>query len=272
MQWARVKNILIVILLVVDTFLGVSLAGRFLSARQSSLELQSDVEAVLLQNGVTCGDDFVVPTSCQAMNLNVERNRAAEEQFASALLGGELRREEDENGDAFYCGARGTLQLCADGRLAGKVSTGAAKAPEGATALRRAAKTLLESAGISMRGTSWRVDGSAMSAQVTSTVNGLPVFGREIQVSYGDDGSASLFGSWTFSVPYAASSDRVRSYEIGDALMGFLRSNPRVTQINEIQFGYKMQSAASGHIQLLPVWRINTAQGEFLHDAMKKAQ
>lgn len=265
MQWARVKNILIVILLVVDSFLAINLISRYVDTRAAQNRLRGDIATILADYGMICGEDFVVPISCSAVTLQTDRSRTAEEGFAKALLGAQVQHSEDEDGTASYTTDAGQVIWHSNGAVQAWMNY--PQPPQGKRAVRRAAKLLLESAGVSMRGSSWETD--EQSATMTSTVAGLPVFGRKLCVRFTDD-RVTVTGCWTFETPYAAASDRARTYDAGDALISFVRQNTGITRIEEMEFGYHMLQGASGRLQLAPSWRIRTATGDLLFDAAKK--
>ncbi|MFG6352545.1 MAG: hypothetical protein K1W21_13260, partial [Oscillospiraceae bacterium] len=86
MEWRKLKNIIILILLLVNGFLLVLAASRWGEARQYARDALDGAAQVLEGSGIQVDPDAAVPADGLAP-LTVERDLAWEAQMARALLG-----------------------------------------------------------------------------------------------------------------------------------------------------------------------------------------
>lgn len=268
MQWDKVKNILLVVLLLVDGFLGFSIASRYWDAYVQQRDFGRDLAIVLQRDGVTYTATDVAPQG-SIIALSVDRDRAAEEAFSRALLTGEVASEIGEGGDTRYTGENGTAAWKPDGTVSASFTTGEAP-PDSVHAVETRARTLLESAGVSLRGGTLAADADARTATLTATLAGRPVFDRTLTVTFAGDGRVAVEGRWTFGTPYAMTGEKERVYNVTDALLYFVRGEPGVSRIDGVELGYVTAAGVSGRIQLVPAWRVDTDRGERFVDALKK--
>lgn len=77
-QWSRVKTILIIILLFVDSFLLCTLGGKVWFAYQRGQEVRAHVQTVLQKNGMTLADSMKIPGTAMMPQLSIDRSRAGE--------------------------------------------------------------------------------------------------------------------------------------------------------------------------------------------------
>ena len=95
MQWSRVKTILIVILLLVDSFLLCMLGGKAWFAYQREQEIRENLQSVLSQNGITLENSMKIPGKAMMPQLYIDRSRIKEAETAAALLGGSAERKDE---------------------------------------------------------------------------------------------------------------------------------------------------------------------------------
>lgn len=263
MQWDKVKNILLVILLLVDGFLGLTVAGHFYNERRQEKAFAADLAAVLAREDVQYNIGVTVPTQSRIMPLEVDRNRAAEETFAEALLQGACKTELSDTGELTFSNENGFVRIQADGSVRALFSWKAVQASE--WSYRQAAKQLLSGSGMTLRGGTFTVDAEKGEVALSATIAGKPVFDRELVIHFQENETVSLSGRWTFDMPYASTGEQERIYNVADVLLSFTAQNPTVRRIDGITLGYQLQLSPSGRLQLTPTWRLATDRGvEFM--------
>ena len=97
MQWDKVKNVLIGILLAVNLFLLGNLGFRLWQNYSRASGLDADLRALVGGYGSTLADSFRLPEDVFLPELNLDRSRADEENAASVMLGAEMERTELED-------------------------------------------------------------------------------------------------------------------------------------------------------------------------------
>lgn len=264
MQWSRVKTILIIILLFVDSFLLCTLGGKVWFAYQRGQEVRAHVQTVLQKNGMTLADSMKIPGTAMMPQLSIDRSRAGEAAVAAALLGGSAERR-DEGEASYFESDRGEVVWNEQGELDAHLTPqGYAKPQEGQ--LRSEAEQVLQGAGLYSSGLVWDVKGNAVTASFKTA--GYEVFNRRLTVTYGEE-SLRITGRWTFSEPYSTKSNLYASYNPADALVLFAGFG-LASRIDGMEPGLLLTNAAGNQFALSPVWRIVTDEGEFFVDPLKK--
>lgn len=267
MQWDKVKNVLIVILMAVNVFLLGNLGRQFWQTCQQEAELVGSLRTLAQGYGISLDADFALPNDVVLPELSIDRSRPNEEAAAAAMLGGEPARTEQEDGTVLFEGERGTVEWGADGSVSGSILTGEA-APADESAALHLAKQLFSDWKLQAEDAVWAAEGTSVT--MTGTVAGLPVFNRVLTIRFTGDGFASLSGLWSFGTPYTTVSASGVACNAADALLEFVARQPEAQSVLSMTAGYRMQTDSSRRIQLTPTWKIVTDSGEYLVDCDKK--
>ena len=267
MQWDKVKNVLIVILVAVNVFLLGNLGRQFWQTRQQEAELVSSLRTLMQDYGLALDEDFSLPNDVVLPELSIDRGRPNEEASAIAMLGGEPERTEQEDGTVIFEGERGTVEWGADGSVSGSITTGEAMPTDAGAAL-RLAKRLFSDWKLQAEDAVFRAEGTSVT--MTGTVAGLPVFNRTLTIRFTGDGFASLSGLWSFGTPYTTVSASGVTCNAADALLEFVARQPEAQSVLSMTAGYRMQTDSSRRLQFTPTWKIVTDSGEYLVDCDKK--
>ena len=267
MQWDKVKNVLIVILVAVNVFLLGNLGRQFWQTRQQEAELVSSLRTLMQDYGLALDEDFSLPNDVVLPELSIDRSRPNEEASAIAMLGGEPERTEQEDGTVIFEGERGTVEWGADGSVSGSITTGEAMPTDAGAAL-RLAKRLFSDWKLQAEDAVFRAEGTSVT--MTGTVAGLPVFNRTLTIRFTGDGFASLSGLWSFGTPYTTVSASGVTCNAADALLEFVARQPEAQSVLSMTAGYRMQTDSSRRLQFTPTWKIVTDSGEYLVDCDKK--
>ena len=109
MQWDKVKNILIAILLTINLFLLGNLAVRGWQSHRRTSELEANLRTLVSARGMQLDTAFSFPEDITLPELSLDRSRADEEKVAAAMLGEHAERTEQEDGTVRFESDRGTL-------------------------------------------------------------------------------------------------------------------------------------------------------------------
>lgn len=260
MQWKKVKNIMIAILLIVNIILSASLAYSMHETTLREKKNLENVQVVLKRYGASLSEDFQIPSDAVMPSLHVERKRADEEMVAQAMLSDFSSRKE-EDGVVYFESELGYVTWSSDGYLEGSViydDEDQAQAQD----LKRKAQQLFESWGLLPE--NGEITVIENTVELTSPVAGFPVFNRHLTLFFGEE-EINLNGWWSFDVPYAITNESDISCNASDALLNF--ASMQDTDIGEIEnmtLGYCLQPNGGRRLLMVPAWKIETAQGTFL--------
>lgn len=261
MQWSRVKTVLIILLLLVNGFLAAMLGGKAWFVYQRAQEARQHVETILAKRQITLADTAEVQTSVLMPQLRADRSRTAEAAFASALLGAEASRREDGE-ESYFESEYGEVVWNAQGFVRARLTPKDYKRPADTEVY---ARTLLEGAGLQAE--YWSAHGSRITA--AARLAGYAVFGQEITVTCTAEG-VEIDGRWVFEKPYAIKSNFYTDCSAIDALIVF-SEYAEGCQIAKIEPGLLLTDGAPKYLQITPGWRVDTDQGTFFIDPLKKA-
>ena len=248
MQWDKVKNILIAILLTINLFLLGNLAVRGWQSHRRTSELEANLRTLA--------------------ELSLDRSRADEEKVAAAMLGEHAERTEQEDGTVCFESDRGTLEWQADGNVQADYTL-TESAPTSASEALEQARRLCSRWGFQAEQAGWTAEDTVVT--LTGSVAGLPVHNRRLTLDFSaGDGSVSLVGLWSFGTPYTTANGISITCSAADALLQFAAESGETGKIESMTAGYRMQTDSSRRIRLTPTWKIDTETGEYLVDCDKK--
>lgn len=268
MQWSRVKTIFIVILLMVDGFLFINMAGKYVSGYYRKAENAHNITEILAGRGIAVGRSFVLPDAQALPVLQVDRSRTDEDHFAHGLLGETAERTESADGSdtVRYESERGTVEWKEGGAVSGTFTPQDYVQPQTADEVKALAQKLAGQAGL---GTALEWQADAQSASVSFPTAGVPVFNRVLTLTFDAEG-VTMAGVWTFGMPYITKSGNYVTFAAADALFTLLaRESP--TEIDRMELGFLLSDTGGGRVQMTPGWRIDTNAGSFFVDSLKKS-
>jgi len=266
MQWDKVKNILISILLAVDLFLLGSLGLTRWREWRRATELENNLRTLLSGYGQTLAPSFSLPEDQSLLPLSLDRSRASEETMATALLGSGLSRTEKEDGAVLFESSSGTLEWNADGTVNGVCTI--SELPGNEQQAQQQAERLLESWGITDDNIHCTVSGLTVTA--SGPVAGQPVHNRQLVLHFGADSLLTITGRWSFGRPYTGARENSTACIAADALLSFAAGTPEPVEIQRMEAGYYMEADSSRRLQLIPTWKIVTGSGVYFVDCAKK--
>ena len=234
MAWPKIKNIIILMLLVTNLCLLAFVGWREIRDWQLQDKALEQAVSFLAERGIQV-DERIVPRSAELPPMGMERDLEEEQTLAAALLGDGLTREERSGEVYVYEGERGLLQCHSSGEFWADFQSGAFPVPEGAEMAEHALETmeLLHFQG--------EVVSSAGNAQDGSELKRI-------------EGGRRLTGTpqTTAGTPITATTALMRFYA------GLSERMDICSEVREVEIAYTLSNALGGPISLIPVWHITT--------------
>ncbi len=264
MDSSKIKTFVICLLAAVNiAFLSLFIVDSCQAARLQQ-QIQADLYAVLLENGVELDADL--PRTDKALLYPLQRDLEAEQSLAQAFLGS--ASGQDQGGNIYYYeSADGWARFRGSGEFEITLST--ALPTEGKSPSIMARQLLKK--------LSLPVDTEPAESQTESVLQlrysycaeKQPVYGCYITFSFSQDGLTSISGRRP--VGAAGQADGLVEMNPSTALLALLaygRDSGHVFgRVSALKPGYTMRVSASGSAALVPAWRIETDAGIFYVDA-----
>lgn len=265
MEWRKLKNIILLILLGLNVALALLIGGPALSDSYRATQADREAVAFLEQKGITV-EEKSIPSTEELLPKIVQRDREQEAQLARQLLGEDVEQHA-QGGEVYrYTSARGTVQFHSDG------SFWASLAPEAFPLngnAREAALTVLERLGFS-----GQVEEEEQRLTVCQTWDGLPLFNQQATVVWNETGVTDITaGRRLYGTPLV---DNTRqTITLATALIDFYNGLNQMgdvcSRVDAIMPGYLSATALNRPMTLTPVWRVTTDTGAYQLDLVSGA-
>lgn len=267
MEWGKLKNLIILILLVVNGFLLVLVsARREESVRYERRALEQTVQ-VLRRSGVEVELDAVADGAGLAP-MTVERDLSREAALAQALLGQEVQGDNRGGGLYLYRGTLGEVSIRAGGELSAEFARDdcwRADRPE------QHAFGLLGRLGVEAEQVGISVQGGETAVRFRQSWNGWAVFSCEVELAYRDGYLDRLSG--TLLMAEAGEAEVGQVLTLPTALMRFSgeisATGDVCSAIRSMEAGYRgTVQSLSGGTRLAPVWLVSTDTANYYLDCI----
>lgn len=255
MEWRKLKNLIILILLTVNGFLLV-LVGirREESARYERSALEQTVR-VLEQGGIRV-DMEAIAAADGLVPMTVERDVEREARLVSALLGEELQGDNRGGGLYLYQSDLGELSVRTGGELSAALAEDEhwrAEHPENHAA------ALLKKMGVDARQTAVTTQGEETAVRFCQLWSGVPVFSCQVEFVYEGGLLRTIRGTLLIAGQAAQEAGKVIS--LPTALLRFLDgvtgAGDVCSAIQSMEAGYRAAAQPlSGGTRLTAVWLI----------------
>lgn len=282
MEWPRVKNIMLALLLLVNVLLIALWAGRLWGASQTRRAAQTQLVELLSQRGVAIEQEILPPLTPGLFTLYLRENADAQALLASSFLPDATKTSG--GADVVYRGENGevTFSSALDMRLHLITPEVLTDAPLSALA------SLLRKQGLSRKPE--LTTASSQDFEVITyhqRIEKQPVYNASVlffvQKSGGEDNSETETPSNTKETAVLTGAEG--TLLLGETLMQknseapsvsrpllllFAPENitrPPVTEILALQSGYWCTPDVPGIVKLTPVWQLTTDAGVFYMDA-----
>lgn len=272
MEWRKLKNLIILILLMVNGFLLILVAarrGEALLYERSALEGAVQV----LEGGGIHVELSELADADGLTLLNVERDLEREFLMAQALLGAESVRQDNRGGGLYlYQNGNGELSVRASGELSAEMADGPNSLADGGP--ERHATQLLKKMGIDAEQVGADEEGEWTRVRFRQLWNGVPLFSCEVEVVYYYNLLYSVQG--TLLATQAGTAEAGQAMTLPTALLrfweGVTATGDVCSSIQSMRTGYRgTVQALSGGVRLTPVWLVSTDTAQYYLDCVTGA-
>lgn len=272
MEWPKLKNIILLILLLLNGFLLVLVGTRYTeSVKYERLALERTLQ-MLEARGIQADADRLAPAEDLAP-LTVERDPDRELQMARALLDGGDPESENQGGGLYrYWNSRGELTVRAGGELSAAMADSpdwTAEDPE------RHAAGLLSGMGVDAQLLGTTQEDGWTRVRFRQRRNDAPLFSCEVEFAY-DSGSRlrSVQGALLSAQDGAA--EQARILTLPTALTRFSEeiaaTGDVCSAIRSMEPGWRgTVQPISGGVRLSPVWLVSTDTAQYYLDCVTGA-
>ena len=267
MDKARIKNFIIIVLVLVNAFLLLNVISSAKEQWDAQNFRVESLKKVLSDNGITLDSDIELPDSVPPL-LSLKRDMEAEYDSFKALIGN--CTVLDLGGNVFYYeGIDGQAKSRGTGDFEMKLNSGVVNKGRDPV---YAAKSAMKKLGIECSSAEpvIAVEGENVTVTLCCAWDGVAVYSAKINFYFYSDNLLIISGTRPLQEENTVSS----SENYPDAvtvLMGFLESSSQsgyvCSEISDLQVEYSMYSAVSGYCTLKPVWCIQTNSGSYYIDA-----
>lgn len=270
MEWPKVKNIIILILLVVNGFLLVLVGARMEESAQYERKALEQTARVLENNGIRV-DLEAAASAAGLVPMTVERDLEREAKLAQTLLDEPVQGENRGGGLFLYQGALGDVSFRAGGGLSAEFQRDrhwqAARPEDHAAALLNKLGVKAVRAGVSTQGEETVV-------RFRQNWNGTAVFSCEVEFVYRGGYLTALRGTLLTADTGTAGAGTILA--LPTALMRFSEeigaTGDVCSAIQSMEAGYwAFAQSLSGGSRLTPVWLVSTDTADYYLDCVTGA-
>ena len=266
MDHSKIKNLIIVILLLLNVFLLATQISDRAESRRSAQEALDTAKAIIAGKGIAVGDALESYVETPSV-YRLRRDLVQEEEKIRELLG--KCSASDMGGNIwFYNAAGGQASLRGTGELdvlfSGNGYDGSSPEKTAEKVLARLGMELGETSTVA------RESGGADVLEVTAAWNGGPVYNAKMKLSFDDD--ALLMATGTRLLDHAENLGTAGVMDMLTVTMRFmevLEQEGRVcSELLSMDVGYLMSVTVSGESTLTPVWHFLTDTGDIYINAL----
>ena len=254
MNTARLKNIVIIILLLANAFLLVLLFSRRAEEHAAHERAIAQLTALFTADGIALDSTLLDGLPVSVLSVQPSRDLAAEQSFAEGILGSATSVDSGGGIYRYYSSDglnSGSCLIRSGGALEAGVSRAVDDPEEFCTEL---------CAPLGYRTFEVLRDGSRTVVTATRAVDGLDVYNAPLTFTFSDGTLTMVVG--TYLPPIDESECGETALDAVTALVRFLdyrnASGAVCTGITQLSAGYLFQSTASAPLQLVPVLRVDT--------------
>ena len=265
MERYRLKNIIILILLLLNGFLLVLVGTRWSEAVQYDRAALEQTVEVLAGRGIEVDPDGL-PGPGDLPPLSLERDLEAEQKLVRALLNEAVEADNRGGGLYLYQGALGEVSVRAGGELSAALADipfWDADDPEGHAA------ALLKKMGVSVRQLDVETQEGRRLVRFRQLWNKVPVFSCEVEFVYENGRLRSLQG--TLLTAGQGVEEAGEGLSLPTALLRFLdgvtATGDVCSAIRSMEMGYRITSQPlSGGVRLTAVWLVSSNTADYYLD------
>lgn len=266
MEWRKVKNIIILVLLLVNGFLLILVGARRGEVRRYEQAALTRAIQVLANNGIQVKETGII--SAEGLSAqSMERSAAGEERMVCALLGETVSGENRGGGLYIYQGGSGQVNFRGGGELTavlGEDERWQTDDPEGHAAdLLREMDVEAEQVQASLS------DGTGVVI-FRQLWDGAPLFSCQVEFTYEGGRLTRMAGSLLTTVETDGEEGQLLS--LPTALLRFLDevldSGDVCSAILSMEPGYLTSQSFTSAVRLTPVWRVSGNTADYYLNAV----
>lgn len=265
MEWSKLKNIILLILLCTNAALLAMVLGQNWRESSALRQARADAIALLRQEGTQVADE-AVPQKTELPLLRAERDQGEEEQLARALLGDDLAVQDRGGGVYLYRSDLGQVQFHSDGAFQAAFQSGTfpleGKEPE------ELARSVAEKLDFTPQVVQTQSRSGGGSVLLRQLLDGVPVFNLQMTLEFDASGLTGITAGRRLFGPPRETAAEVLSpasalvrFSAGMNALGDVCSS-----IDDIQPGYLSSASLADGMILTPVWYITTDTGGYCLD------
>lgn len=270
MEWRKLKDLIILILLVVNGFLLVLVWSRRADSDQYERSALTQTIQVLERAGIRVDADALAPADALTL-MAVDRDLEREAKLARALLDEQVEVENRGGGLYLYQGTLGQVSIRSGGELSAAFEDGErwrTDRPE------QHAAALLGKLGLKGERTTVTQEDGQTVVRFRQIWNGAPVFSCEVSFYYQDGRLTALRGTLIMGSAGAAETSQVLT--LPTALLRFSEAvggtGDVCSEIRAMEPGWRgFAQSLSGGVRLTPVWLVSTDTAEYYLDSVTGA-
>lgn len=269
MEWSKLKNIIILILLLVNGFLLFMVRAQERDSEQYREQTVTDTVSVLERNGIRI-DRSLIPEELDLTPMTVERDQEAEAALAAALLG-ECESSDLGSGRHAYQGSGGWAEFRSNGSFSIAFRTQTWTAPDGGE--EEHALKLMEQVGLTGELVSRQESGGRVTLTLRQIWQKAPVYSCQITLEYEDGSLRSAAGQRLMGTPQP-SGEADELISVPTALLRVLNGvndlGDLCNEITSMTPGYLLTVSADA-TRLIPMWYVTTDTGAYSLNALTGA-
>lgn len=265
MESAKLKNIILIILIVTNVLLLGLMVFQRLESRQYQQKALADAVALLEQRGISVRQE-AIPTQDFPAPMTLARDQAEEREIFARLLGEDTVLTQ-RGLVSLYTGSLGQAEVRGDGSFSVRLEPGAYPLAETSDPDNYLLAFLARR--MDFGGQLDRVSDDTVT--VTQVWDNSPVFSCQVTVTYDQGSLVSIAGTRLAGQPTA---DAQAALPLSTATLlvrfraGLIDSGDTCTALLSATQGYTLSSSADGKLRLTPVLRLETDTNPYILDAL----
>lgn len=258
MERSKLKNVIILLLLVLNLCLLLLAAGRYWQGKEAEEQLRQNTVLFLKKNGISVLEDQIPWDEPGSVQMT-ERSSQEERRLAETILG---TISDNSTGIASeYIGEKGSVRFYPDGRFYLSFQE---KSMDKTVDMEHYAQRYLKKLGFEVEKVSSETEGEQTKLVFLQLAEGVPVFTCKIEVVYQKEALSQIQG-WRLQGEVQPSNKQQESLTTPTLLVRFVSEMKQngffCSEIRSITQGYVYSTGGlSSQSNLLPVWRIETDQ------------
>ena len=266
MEWSKLKNVILLMLLCVNAILLLLVGSQARLNTRYQEETKEAALSVLEQGGISflldeLPDDLTLPV------VTVTRDRSNESAIASALLG-EVTLQEQNEVRPRYSSQNGMAEFSMNGSFTITLQPGVYTLD--GHDYDKSSQNCLNTMGLSGTLADKRLDGSETVLTYFQNWEGAPVFSCPVTLRWQGEDLIQIEGSRLEGTAASSTEDALLSTStvLVRFLAGVNAGGYVCSRIEDMTPGYLSSSTTTRQVQLTPVWRFTTDTGAYYVDAL----